>query len=188
MPATILSLLTSSGNISIIDERKKNPIMESLKIKSVSIDNYSDVSDFPLADTQLTSTVIYKNTQRSDLGSGKVILPTKVLIVAFSSDVSVTSSIFSTWEDLESSVQIITRSVIIPYLVISEIVVTQSPDMLNAVQINITFQQTSTPTQAGYTPQQSGDSSSVGISFQSTVSITDTVTEFINQISSTLGF
>jgi hypothetical protein len=187
MPNTVLSLLSNSGSISIIDERKNTPVMQSLKIKSVTIENLADVSELPLADSQLNSTVIFKSTQRSDLGAGKVVMPSRVTVDAFSDDVSVTASLFSEWEDLESSIKIITRSVIIQYLVIIDIVVTQSPDMLDASQINIIFQQTSAPTIGSYTPQQSGDSSMVGTSFETPTSLTTTVSNFASQIQSKIA-
>jgi hypothetical protein len=188
MPNTILSLLSSSGKISIIDERNKNPIMQNLKIKSVEINNYADVSNLPLGDTQLTSVVIYQSTQRSDLGAGKIISPTKVIVTSFSSDVSVTSSVFSVLADLESSIQIITRSVIIPHLVISEIIVIQSPEMTDSVQINITLQQTDSPFGNQFSPAQSGDDTLAGVAFQTLKSLQSTVDDFVSQISNTLGF
>lgn len=142
-------------------------VWQGLKVASVEIRNSSANTEHPMIiatsnDAESFSTLIDK-----DLPTVKIIQPSSLHVNALCDDLSTLENILTDFDDVTATFQISTKSIIATGMVFNTLEIEQSPAMLTASKITMSFEQVELPEFADYNPEQAGDASTYGISIQS---------------------
>ncbi len=144
----------------------KAEIWKGLAVVDVEISPSAAVTDFPLAldtnkDKQTTQEILAK-----DLEVVKIIQPTKLKVTTVIKELSILENIISTFKNETVTVSITTKSIITKNLVLTEVKVSQTAEMLSASRVEMVFEQAQAPMPSGYVPEQGADASIYGIGVQ----------------------
>lgn len=186
--SSIVSLVTGQTVLSVIDEASGQPIWTNIKCVSVEIESESAVTDNPVSPATLSGQETTDTFTQEYAQTLKIIQPSRVRMNIICPDIDTINQVINEFLDVQSTVTIETKSVIIPSLCISEMNLEQTAEMLNAARMNITLEQAVLSTAVGgFFPLQSADSSVYGIQFQTPMSITQTVSGLYSSISTRIS-
>lgn len=176
MPSTILSALTSKPGFVATNENIGTAVWSKLGIVDVEVDAASANSDSPLSDQQVTSSDlnsanVYTSVLQADIQTVKIIQPTRLRVTALCDDLSTLENIISTFMNNTVTISINTKSIITSYLVLSDIDIEQTGDMISASKVVMNFEQAQPPENSGFAPEQAADTSVYGVSLQQPPSV-----------------
>jgi hypothetical protein len=176
MTQSILSTLFSSPQFIATNENTSAVLWSKLGIVDVEISSDSANTDMPLSNQQVSDGKTYQSILAADIESVKIMQPSRLRVTALCSDISTQENIISTWEDVTVTISINTKSVITSYLVLTDVEIEQSGEMISASRIIMNFEQAQPPANSGYSPEQAADSSVYGVSIQTPSTVTPLAT------------
>lgn len=177
MPASILSALTSNPGFNATNELTGNVVWTDLGVIDVEIHSSSANTDMPMSNQQENqSGGTYTSILTADIEAIKIIQPSGLRVTALCANISTLENIIATFLDETSTISINTKSIITSFLVMTELDIEQTAEMISASKIVMTFEQAQPPANSGYAPEQAGDSSVYGVSIQTPPSITPLAT------------
>jgi hypothetical protein len=171
MPGTILSSIFGRPSMSITNEATQAALWTALGVVDVEIIIASENSDKPLSNQQISDEKAYQSILSADIGTVKIISPTRLRITALCADLSTIKSIISTFDDPTATMSINTKSVITRFLAMSEVDIEQNADMISASRVVMVFEQSQPVESSGFNPEQAADQSVYGISLATPPSV-----------------
>lgn len=187
MAQTILSTLISPKGLRIVNEATNGVIFSGLKVKKVEIDTQAEAADIPFAVGDLADGQVSQKLQDADLKSGKVLRPTRMIISAMTDDSIVMSEVIEVFLDVTHTLNITSKSIISPSMVMESVNITQDKDHINVNILEIALEQVQPPSEASSDPAQPADQNSVGVSTVATPDLTDTAQDIYNKVLSVIG-
>jgi hypothetical protein len=182
---SIVDLIGGHSSLEIINDIKGTKIWSAAKCVSAEIESESAVTDNPIMPLDTTDPDTNTKLMQQDELTLKIIRPSRVRLSLIAPDLSTLESIINDFNDVQLTVSITTKSVIIQSLCILEVGIEQTPQMLSAARVNITLEQAVLPTViGGFFPANSSDMSVYGVQFQTPAPISQTVSGLYNNISS----
>lgn len=167
MAQSILSSLLAKPVFVAKNEAYDFAIWSDLGIVDVEITSSSDNTESPISNQQVADSGTYESIQAQDVQTTKIIEPSRLRVTALCANISTIESIISTFLDTTATISISTKSIITNYLVLTEVDVEQTGDMISASKVLMTFEQAQAPANSGYAPEQAADASVYGVSIQS---------------------
>jgi hypothetical protein len=164
--SSIASSLMDQASFVATNDLSSQVIWAALRITDVEITSEAAQTDQPLSSVQYNDDGTYTNLTAVDVSTIKIIRPAAVRVTALCSDLSAIENVINGFDDMNMSLSISSKSIIIPELVVCTVGIEQSGDMLSAARVTIELEQAASPTLADYMPQQSGDAASYGITVQ----------------------
>lgn len=161
-------------------------ILSNIKVVSVEICDESTNADVPIQSVQNADKKTLGSIAVLDLNSSKVISPSILRLTAIAPDQSTVDQLLLAFLQDTILFNITSRSISMKSACISELEITQDANMINASRIEATFEQCIPDSTNGYSPSMSGDASVYGINVQVPSSITSTVSDLYNKVSSVL--
>lgn len=166
MADTILTARVSKPQFSAKNELNNIELWRGLAIIDVEIDSSAAVTDQPVVlanskDAQTISTI-----NEADMKAIKIIKPAMLRLSAIIPDLSMVESITQMFFDPTVTMSVSSKSIITEHLVMTSLEITQSPDMMSASQVAMTFEQAKPPASSGYQPEQPADTSMYGINIK----------------------
>lgn len=171
MPGSILSTLLGKPVFKVTNEATGNTIWPGLSIVDVEVMLASENTDQPLSNQQVDDKSTYQSILSTDIHSVKIIAPSRLRVTALCSDLSIVKSIIAYFSDTSITMSCSTKSIITRYLVMSEVDIEQSYEMISAARIVIVFEQAQPSQPNGYSPEQPADQSVYGVSLQNPPSV-----------------
>lgn len=172
MPPSILSALTTKPGFNATNELTGNVVWTDLGVVDVEIRSSSANTDMPMSNQQENqSGGVYTSILTADIEAIKIIQPSGLRVTALCANISTLENIIATFLDETSTISINTKSIITSFLVMTELDVEQTSEMISASKVVMTFEQAQPPQNSGYLPEQSGDSSVYGVSIQTPPSV-----------------
>jgi hypothetical protein len=138
-------------------------IWEGLAVVDVEVSPSAAVTDFPLVLDDPKDYVTTQEIQAKDLEAVRILQPTRIKVIALIKDISILDNIISTFKKDDVTVSINTKSILTKNLVLTEVSVSQSAEMVSASKVEMTFEQAQPPLGSGYVPEQAADASVYGI-------------------------
>lgn len=166
MAQSILSTLTSKPQFVATNENIGVAIWGNLGIVDVELASASANTDMPLSNQQVSDNQTYQSILAQDIQSIKIIQPSRLRVTALCSDISTLENVIATFMDTTVTISINTKSIITSYLVLSDLDVEQTGEMISASRLTMIFEQAQAPANSGYAPEQAADSSVYGVSIQ----------------------
>jgi hypothetical protein len=108
-------------------------------------------------------------------------------VSAIVGNLSELENIISTFEDSTVTMSIDSKSIITKNLILTNLNIEQSADMLTAAKVDMTFEQAAPPEGAGYIPEQAADGSVYGIGVQQPPEVSGTFGSLQKTITVALG-
>lgn len=171
MANSILSTILGAPTFKVTDESTNGAIWTDLAIVDVEIHNQSENTDQPLSNQQVDSSGTFQSIFSKDVASVKIISPSRLRVTALCDDLSTVKSIIAYFSNLSATMSINTKSIITHYLVMSEVDIEQSSDMISASRIVVLFEQAQPSESTGFAPAQAADQSVYGISITNPPSV-----------------
>ncbi len=166
----------------------KAKLWEGLAVVDVEITPSAAVTDFPLVMDSPKDSNTTEQIQAADLQAVKIMQPSRLKVSALIANLSILENIISTFKNDAVTVSIDTKSIITKNLVLTEVHVTQSPDMLTASKVEMIFEQAQPPKGSGYVPEQAADATVYGVGIQDPqtvvplASLTKTITVALGRV------
>ncbi|AHH02869.1 tail fiber protein [Pseudomonas phage EPa61] len=164
---SFLKAILNTPTLTIRDDVTKLPVWKSLQVKKVEIYSPASVVSKPLATKDQTEAQVYTEALDIDVKNGKIIQPVRLRINAICPDLSTVESIMNAFNDNTSTFAITSKSILADKMAIMTLDVDQSPDMLNAAEINMEFEQVEPPVLNEFDPAFSQDRPTYGVQIQS---------------------
>jgi hypothetical protein len=166
MADTILTAVFSRPQFVATNEATKVEVWRGIAIIEVEISPSAALTDMPMAidgpkDSQTTSTI-----REEDIKSAKIVQPTKLRVSAIINGISMLESIITLFNDETVTMSVNTKSIITDHLVMTDLEIQQTPDMMSAARVNMTFEQAQPPVNFGFLPEQPADASIYGFGVQ----------------------
>lgn len=180
--ASILSSIISPSSLVIYDEQYLTSVFTDLKVNKVIIEALADTSKRPISTTYLQTDSQTLNTLSEDLLSTKVIQPVTVKISAAIESISTTMTLIASFSDVTKTFQITSKQIVATGMSITSIKIKQSPEMLSAIDLEMTFEQAVLPTTSAFSPKSSSNDSTYGFSVSPDSSIDATATTLYNKV------
>lgn len=178
MADNILSSLLSAPAISFVNEKLPGVnVWQNLNVVSNEISERSSNTDFPLE----------KESSLADLKSAKILEPTKVKISALCDDATTLTSILNVLYALDSTMMVKSKGVLVNNLVITELELEYSPEMLNVAKVGIDMEQAFYLSLLTYSPSQGPDFSMITKGLQTLEQVGNTVSNFASGLIGKLG-
>lgn len=171
MPASLLSTLLGKPQFTATNENTNTTIWSKLAIVDVEIGSYSANSEYPISNQQVSDSKTYQSVLSEDIQSVKIIQPSRLRVTALCNDLSTVENVISTFMDDTVTISINTKSIITSYLVLSDVEIEQTGEMISASKIILIFEQAQPPAHSGFAPEQAADSSVYGVSLQNPPSV-----------------
>ncbi len=167
MADTILTAVFSRPQFVAKNEATGVVVWEGIAIVDVDLDSKAALTELPMAidgpkDSQTTSNIL-----EEDIKTAKIIEPGKLRVTAMINDLSMLESIITLFNDETVTMSVNTKSIITDHLVMTDLEITQTPDMISASKITMSFEQAQPPAGSGYAPEQAADASVYGFGIQS---------------------
>ena len=166
MANSILSTLLQKPQFKAVNEKSGSALWSDLAIVAVEIDNSSDNTEKPISNQTIVDNQTVQLIQEQDIQSIRIILPSRLKVTALCSNISTVENVISTFLDDTVTISVTTKSIITSYLVLTDVEIEQSAEMISASKITLIFEQAQPPASSGYAPEQSADSSVYGVSIQ----------------------
>ncbi|HCF0934277.1 TPA: hypothetical protein NH725_004773 [Pseudomonas aeruginosa] len=164
---SFLKAILNTPTLTIRDDVTKLPVWKSLQVKKVEIYSPASVVSKPLATKDQTEAQVYTEALDVDVKNGKIIQPVRLRINAICPDLSTVESIMNAFNDNTSTFAITSKSILADKMAIMTLDVDQSPDMLNAAEINMEFEQVEPPVLNEFDPAFPQDRPTYGVQIQS---------------------
>lgn len=171
MPQSILSSLLSKPQFNAINELTGTTVWAKLGIMDVEIGSSSENTEKPISNQQVSDKATYQSILTQDIQAAKIIQPDRLRVTALCDDISTLENVLATFSDTSATISINTKSIITSFLVLTEVDVEQTGDMLSASKVIMTFEQAQPPANSGYAPEQAADASVYGVSIQTPPSV-----------------
>lgn len=171
MANSLLSSIFSKPQFVATNESTSAKIWTDISIVDVEIQSGSANTDAPMSNTSVSDSSTYQSILAADLEAVKIIEPSRLRVTALSGNISTVQNIISTFLDETVTISINTKSIITAHLVLTEVDVEQTGEMISASRVIMTFEQAQPPQNSGYAPEQGGDFSVYGVSIQSPASV-----------------
>lgn len=184
----LLKLLFSNSTLIIKDERNGVIKWPRLTPLSADITAASTMTDQPMAATPIQAIGVYENVILNNMQAVKVLMPAALTLHCLITDVSTAESIIQGWKDKESTFTITSRSIISQAMALVKVEFNQSKSNLSAVIATLNFEQTAESNLSNFDPKQVADRDTLGITTKAPESLTTTVSNFYNNVTSKLGF
>ena len=138
-------------------------LWKGMAVVSVDIDSGAAVTDMPMASDQPNDSETTQAVDTQDLQAIKIIQPVRMTVVSVIEDISTLENIIQTFRDKTVTISVNSKSIITDNLILTGINVDQTPDMITASKVTLTFEQALPPNITGYAPAQAGDASVYGV-------------------------
>jgi hypothetical protein len=167
MADTILTAAFSRPQFQAKNEATNAVVWQGIAIVDVDIDSQAALTEMPMAidgpkDSQTTSNIL-----EEDIKVAKIIQPVKLRVTALIKDLSMLEGIITLFNDETVTMSVNTKSIITDHLVMTDLEITQTADMISASKVVMTFEQAQPPAGSGYLPEQAADASVYGFGIQS---------------------
>lgn len=194
MAETILSTLQSPIGITFTDSESKTVVFDGLSVIKVQILGYAEVTSKPFQITSVDNTggsIDDKGTSVSqDINQAKVMEPTGIVIDGIVLQADALDGILAAFDDDSLLIDVQSRSINVTSLAMNDIRLSYSSAIMNGAKIHMTLSQGFPPSEVK-TPEQSSDSSTVGIGVKTAQSLSATVfglyDEVVNETKTMLG-
>jgi hypothetical protein len=180
--SSVASSLLDQASFVATNDLSSQVIWPQLRSIDVEITSEASQTEQPLSSVQYNDDGTYTNLTAADVATIKIIRPSAVRVTAICSDLSAIENVINGFDDMNMTISISTKSIIIPDLCICTIGIEQSGNMLSAAQITIELEQVASPTPSTYWPQQSGDVPSYGITVQTLKTTNYSLTSLVSKV------
>lgn len=169
-----LTLITANFNRQSFvakDETTSDVLWRGMAVVEVDVGGTAGVTDFPLAVDGPKDSATTEEIQTLDIQAAKIINPTRLKVSALIKDISIVENIISTFNDPTITLTVNTKSIIVEHLVMVDLEIQQSADMLSAAKVDMNFEQAQLIFGEEYLPEQAADGSVYGLSIQNPASV-----------------
>lgn len=187
MATSLVSFLIGDSPLKIIDELTGTKRWPSLRTKSVRIMVMAEVTDMPFQGEGFVVAPQSIANLRENIRSGKVINPARIDAEFICDDISVLTSLENVFNDTSHTLKIYSKEIVAVHMAMTNMRIEQTPAVLSAVNLSITFEQTAQDTYDGFNPAKPGDASSYGINVQPKDGIALLPSIIYNKVSNILG-
>lgn len=175
--------------LSFVNELTGAPCWDGMGAAEVDIPASSSNASVPIATDDLAESFVSTVLQTADIQSSKILTPTRIRLVALIDNISLIESILSLFADTRVTLTVTSKSIIAASMSIVNVDIEQSPSMMSASRVVIEFEQVIPANAAsGYSPLQSGDQSTYGLSVQSASPSSLSVAGLFNKFVNAIGF
>jgi len=171
MANTILSTIFGKPSFTATNENTGSVVWSSLAIVDVEVDSYSANTDAPFFVDDSTDDGTFQSVFSDNIQTLKIIQPSRLRVTALCSDLSTIENVIATFMDDTVTISINTKSIITSFLVLSDVEIEQTGEMISASKVVMTFEQAQPPENSGYAPEQAADDKVYGFSLQSPPSV-----------------
>jgi len=158
-----------------------------MAVVEVDVTRSAAVTDYPLIDNDPKDSETTEKIENTELQALKILTPSKVRVSALIGDLSTLEKIIDTFKNSTVTISITTKSLIVNSLIMTDLKISQSADMLTASKVDMSFEQADKTDNAKFKPEQSGDSSMFGTGVQDPKSISGTLGSLGNTISNAVS-
>jgi len=195
MANSALSYLFSASPLKITNESDGYQSWAGLAVKSVDVMLESSVTDNPLSNKSFTEESIYTDLLDVDTRNGKIIRPVKIKMTVISTDLSTIEDMMGALVSPTRTFSITSKSIISEAMMMIDLTITQSKDMISANELVAEFEQFKPTIDDAYNPSDPANRSHFGIRIQLpgsvakdgiksvTGNLTDSVQSLYNKIS-----
>ena len=187
MSQSLISYVLGTSPLRIVDELTGTKRWPALKTKNVKISVLSEVTDMPFQGDGFVVEAQSITNLKENIRSSKVVNPARIDAEFVCDDISVLTSLENVFNDTSHTLKIYSKEVVASHMAITDMKIEQKPDMLSAVYLSITFQQTAQDTLEGFNPEREGDATSYGINVQGITGVSFDPTSVYNKVSKFLG-
>jgi hypothetical protein len=181
--SSILTTFFNRPQFTATNEGSRAVLWKGLAIVDVEINPAANITQMPLsADLDKDSDTTEK-IKVDDVKTIKILQPIKLRVSALIGDLSVLENIVSTFKNETVTISVNTKSIITNDLIMTDLEITQSEDMVSASRVEMTFEQSESPRGDTYSPEQSADASTNGIGAKNPISISGGLSSLKNTIS-----
>lgn len=166
MADTILTARLSKPQFVAKNELNNVTIWQGMAVVDVDVNSPAAVTDFPLVIDGPKDAPTTSQINENDLQAVKIIQPARLRVTAVIADLSMVESIISLFMDPTVTISVTTKSIITDHLVMVDIDLQQSADMVSASKLVMNFEQARAPLSAGFQPEQAADSSMYGVNIK----------------------
>jgi|SRR5579864_6391947 len=164
-----------------------NVLWKGMAVVEVDVTRSAAVTDYPLIDNDPKDSETTEKIENTELQALKILTPSKVRVSALIGDLSTLEKIIDTFKNSTVTISITTKSLIVNSLIMTDLKISQSADMLTASKVDMSFEQADKTDNAKFKPEQSGDSSMFGTGVQDPKSISGTLGSLGNTISNAVS-
>lgn len=163
MATSIFQQIINPSRLILVDELTMQRRWTTLKTLSVEIAVESAMADIPFATSNLSTQMQVDTSLQADLSAGKIIRPTHLRAKLMTDDISIALGIINVFNDVTHQYTITSKEIISEHMSMVDVSILQSPNKLNALDIDILWSQSGLTTSSGFLPGQAGDNSTYGV-------------------------
>lgn len=186
MANNILSAFSTKA-MKIFDDKTSQIRLRSLSILSVDVISQADVARLPQTEIPLVPGDVFEKRAAIDLYPNKVVNPAEMRIEAIATDSITVNNAINIFLNTQTTISIISRSIIAQNMAIEKLVIEQSFEKLSATNLSFVVKQVEIPKPSTYSPKQDADQGVFGIGVASPRSLTDSVSSLYNRTKLSLG-
>lgn len=184
MALSLIQTLIKPSNFKIYDEQYGLLVWSDIKVQKVSLTCESQTSNNPLSNEYIANSTQTKEQLSEDLLSTKVLQPVSMTIDAFVESISTSLAIAYAFQVPQKTFKLVSKGITAQGMSLTQVAIDQSPEMLSAIKLSLTFEQAEKTSTTGFNPQSSSNDSTYGITVQPSTSVADTVQSVYNKASS----
>lgn len=166
MALTLITANLSRSSFAATNEATSTVLWKGMAVVDVDIDASATVTDYPLAVDGANDAATTEAVQALDVQAVKVIQPSKMRVNALVKDLSIIENMIALFNDPTITMSVNSKSIIAEHLVMTDLEIDQSADILSAARVSMAFEQAQIPTGEGFLPEQAADASVYGLSVQ----------------------
>ncbi len=183
----LISLLLADSKLKIVDERAGVTRFTKLDVLTVSIISPAITSDQPMAATPIQALGSFEKNVVTNINSSKIIMPAVMSVRGIVSDKSTAESLINAWKDQELTFKITSRNILVSGMALVDLEFKQDNVNISSIGVELSFEQTVESITSRFDPKQSADRDQLGVTTKSPTSLTDTVANLYNSVTSTIG-
>jgi hypothetical protein len=186
--ANSITSIFNKATFSAINELTGVACWKKIRIKDVEVNSSSLNTSNPIIEEQATDASSMISLLSSDINALKIIQPTTMQITALCTDLSSIEGIISIFNDTQSTLTITTKGITAKNMAVVSVEIEQSPDMMSAARVIIELEQAvPVGSVSSFSPSQSSDESSSGVSVQTPPSLSTTASGLYSKVSNFIG-
>lgn len=171
MANNILSSLFAASPLKIINDLDKYQYWGSIAVKGVDVMLDSSVTDNPISNKSFTEESLYTDLLDVDTRNGKIIRPVRLKISCISDEQGIIESMMGAYANNTSTFTVTSKSIIAESMMVTNLTLTQSSEMISATDIVIEFEQSEPPITDEFDPANPSNRSNFGVRIQAPPSV-----------------
>lgn len=166
MANSILSALIGKNPFQITSEASGYTYWADLAVVRVDVLLDSEVTDQPMATKDLMDAEVYVDLLDVDVTNGKILRPSKLRLKCLCANLSTVEDLMNAFADTEATFQVSSKSIIIGDMMMVNMTITQSDEILSAVEIEIDWEQAAPPDPTTFAPADPADATNISTRVQ----------------------